>query len=271
MHDALLATLPDARVASPAAVIDQAAGLRRLFAGTGVQFVPLVSNPHVAFGGVMIERLCTAFAERGKHTLVIDAAETSPAASDLALLDLAACVERLSDSVSYLAARGLPIRHVDARGSTRAFLTAVADAAPHAQVLLVHAAASDQARLFATRGEPPTTRPILLADDRPASVTHAYAAMKQLQQRTGIIVFDLLLGAAAHSPRAERIAAQLAGCADQFLGAVVCEWARLDPACEPTDPVDPALRRLAREALRGSEHVPHHSPIPAAPQPGLHP
>jgi flagellar biosynthesis protein FlhG len=256
MHDALLATLPEPLAATPP-VIDQAAGLRRLFAGTGVQFVPLVSNPHVAFGGVMIERLCAAFAERGKHTLVIDAAERSPAASDLALLDLAACVEPLSDSVSYLAARGLPIRHVDARGSTRGFLSAAADAAPAAQVLLVHANASDLARMFSTRGEPATTRPILLADDRPASVTHAYAAIKQLHQRAGVVVFDLLLGAADHSPRAERIAAQLAGCADQFLGAVVRDWARLDPACEPTDPVDAALRRLAREALRGGEHVPH--------------
>lgn len=261
MHDALLATLHPA----PPRPGDQADGLRRLFADTGVRFVPLVSNPNVVFGGVLIERLCAAFAERGKHTLVIDAGERSPAASDLALLDLAACVERLSDSVSYLAARGLAVRHIDTRGSTRAFLSAAADAAPEAQVLLVHAPAAELARMFdAGRAEEPGTRPILLADDRPASVTHAYAAMKQLQRRTGRVVFDLLLGAAASSPRAERIAAQLAGCADQFLGAVLCEWARVDPASDVHDPVDATLRRLAREALRGGETVPHHAAPTAA-------
>jgi flagellar biosynthesis protein FlhG len=261
MHDALLATA----ATLPPRPGDQADGLRRLFADTGVRFVPLVSNPNVAFGGVLIERLCAAFAERGKHTLVVDAGERSPAASDLALLDLAACVERLSDSVSYLAARGLSVRHVDARGSTRAFLSAAADAAPDAQVLLVHAPATELARMFdAGPADVPGSRPILLADDRPASVTHAYAAMKQLQRRTGRVVYDLLLGAAANSPRAERIAAQLAGCADQFLGAVLCEWARVDPASDVNDPIDAALRRLAREALRGGEPIPHHAAVTAA-------
>jgi flagellar biosynthesis protein FlhG len=59
--------------------LDQADGLRRLFAHARVCIVPVVSNPNVAFGGVMLERLCTAFAEHGKHTLVIDAAERANA------------------------------------------------------------------------------------------------------------------------------------------------------------------------------------------------
>lgn len=254
MHDALLAHAP----------VDQADGLRRLFAGTAVQAVPLVANPHVAFGGVMIERLCAAFAERGKHTLVIDAADTSPPASDLAWLDLASCIEPLSESVSYLAARDLPIRHIDARGSTRAFLTAASDAAPQAQVLLVHAGASEIARLFATRGDASPMRPLLLCDDRPHSVTHAYASMKQLQQRGGFVVFDLLLGAAVTSPRAERIAAQLRGCADRFLGAVVRDWARIDPAEAPHAAAGTDLMRLVRDALRGADAPSHLPSVPPA-------
>jgi len=55
--------------------LDQADGLRRLFAHSRVCVVPVVSNPNVAFGGVMLERLCTAFGEHGKHTLVVDAGE----------------------------------------------------------------------------------------------------------------------------------------------------------------------------------------------------
>ena len=109
--------------------LDQAHGLRRLFAHARVCVVPVVSNPNVAFGGVMLERLCTAFAEHGKHTLVVDAGERGGEPSELARLDLAEGVEALSPQVSYLAARGLPIRHVNAAGSTAPFLRAVLEAA----------------------------------------------------------------------------------------------------------------------------------------------
>src|SRR5690242_19589737 len=122
MHDYAASSLP----------LDQAHGLRQLFAHARVLFVPVVSNPHVAFGGVMLERLCTAFGEHGKHTLVIDAAERAGEASERARIDLADAIERLSPQVSYLAARGLPLRHVDASGSTASFLQAAADAAPQA-------------------------------------------------------------------------------------------------------------------------------------------
>jgi hypothetical protein len=235
-------------------LLDQADGLRRLFASARICVVPVVSNPFVAFGGVMLERLCTAFAEHGKHTLVVDAGERANEASEMALLDLGACIEPLSAQVSYLAARGLSLRYVDATGSTAAFLRAVTDAAPQCDVVLVHASASELCRLFARgAGADPegraTCRPMLLADDRPASVTHAYAAMKLLTQRAGLVVHDLLLGAAKHSPRSERIAMQIATCADDFLGAVLRDWVRIDPACDATEAPTPELRRLVREQL----------------------
>jgi len=233
--------------------LDQADGLRRLFAHARVCVVPVVSNPNVAFGGVMLERLCTAFAEHGKHTLVVDAAERANAHSEMALLDLAECIEPLSAQVSYLAARGLPLRFVDAAGSTASFLQAVTQAAPHCDVVLVHASASELCRLFARSAEPERVRPLLLADDRPASVTHAYAAMKLLTQRAGLVVHDLLLGAAPQSPRSERIAMQIATCADDFLGAVLRDWVRIDPACDATELPSPELRRLVREQLRSAQ------------------
>jgi len=233
--------------------LDQADGLRRLFAHARVCVVPVVSNPNVAFGGVMLERLCTAFAEHGKHTLVVDAAERAHAHAEMALLDLAECIEPLSAQVSYLAARGLPLRFVDAAGSTASFLQAVTQAAPHCDVVLVHASASELCRLFARSAEPERVRPLLLADDRPASVTHAYAAMKLLTQRAGLVVHDLLLGAAPQSPRSERIAMQIATCADDFLGAVLRDWVRIDPACDATELPSPELRRLVREQLRSAQ------------------
>ncbi len=242
-----MATTPSSQPA------DQAHGLRRLFAHTRQRHVPVVSNPHLPFGGVMLERLCTAFAAQGRRTLLVDASERSPAPAEMAFIELADGIEALSPQVGYLAARGLALRHVDTHGSTAGFLTALAQAAPAYDVVLVHAPATELCRLFMQRGadSADTLRPLLLADDRPASVTHAYTAMKLLTQRAGLAVHDLLLCAAPHSPRAERIAMQLASCADDFLGAVLRTWVQIDPASNATDPTVPALQRWARELLEG--------------------
>lgn len=224
---------------------DQADGLRRLFAASRVCFVPLVSNPHVAFGGVMIDQLAAAYAECGAHVLVVDAAEHSPAPHELTQLELRMGLESLSPRLTYLAARGLSLRHVDATGSTAAFLEVLAQAAPQADVIVVHAGAAELARLFAQRA----ARGLLLASDHPAAVTQAYASMKVLSQRARMQVFDLLIGAAATSPRTERIAEHLAGCADQFLNVLLRDWAAVDPAVDLDEPPCAALRRLARDTL----------------------
>jgi flagellar biosynthesis protein FlhG len=234
---------------------DQAEGLRQMFAHTRVRFVPVVSNPHIAFGGVLLERLCSAFAERQATTLVVDAAERAGEAGEMALVDLGECIERLSDRVSFLAARGLPLRFVDASGSTRGFLQRIAEAAPRCDVVLVHASAPELCRLFSQKragaawSEAPC--PIVLAEDHPDSVTHAYAAMKLLAQRAGLVVFDLVLGAAAQSPRAERIATKIASCTDMYFGGVLRDWARIDPAGDAGEAPGSDLRRLVAERLRG--------------------
>ena len=266
--------------------LDQADGLRRLFAPSHRCIVPVVSSPFVAFSGVMLERLTTAFGEHGCHTLLIDAAERASEPSEQAWFGLADCIEPLSDSVSYLAARGLALRHVDAAGSARRFLDAVTAAAPQCDVLLVHASAAELCRLFAPDRHAGASdahahahahshaaahaaaaapcRPLLLADDHPASVTHAYAAMKLLSGRAGLFVHDLLLCAAAQSPRTERIAKQLATCADDFLGAALGDWAHVDPATDPTAPPSADVRRLVRERLRAGPGTPDGRGRPAA-------
>lgn len=228
---------------------DQAQGLRQLFAQSRTRFVPLVSNPHLAFGGVVLERLATAFTELGAHTLVVDAGERAPAPSELSVLDLADGIEALTPQLSYLAARGLPLRHVDSLGSCAGFLQALAEAAPQASVVLVHASASDLARMFARR----MVRPLLLADDRPDAVTHAYAALKLLALRANLMAHDLLFTAAPHSPRARSIATQLAHCADSYLGAALHDWVQIDPASSPCEPPSPELRRLVRDLLIACE------------------
>jgi len=235
---------------TPKPPLDQAHGLRRLFAQTGVRLVPVVANPHVAFSGVMLERICSALASEGARTLVVDASDAAPAPGELAVMGLAECIEPLSPDMSYLAARSLPLRYVDTHGSTAPFLQAVADAAPQCDIVLVHAGASELSRLFARQTLVAQVRPMLLADDHPASVTHAYAAMKLLALRARLMVFHLVLGAATASPRAPRIAEQLAICADSFLGALLQDWALVDPASHADEEPRAALQRLARAMLQ---------------------
>jgi flagellar biosynthesis protein FlhG len=225
--------------------LDQADGLRRMFGASRPRFIAVASNPHVAFSGVLLERLTSAFSVLGCKSLVVDASEQAPLPHELAMLDLAACVEPLSEEMWYLAARGLPLKHVDARGSSASFLQAVADAAPQADVIVVHAPASDLSRLFAGRA----IRPVLLAADHPRSVTEAYGSMKLLALRNGLMSYDLVLSSDAASPRRERIAEQLSSCADRFLGAVLHDSAWIDPASDLHEMPSAELLRVAQALL----------------------
>lgn len=238
----------------PAAVrpIDQAHGLRRLFTGHTLRFVAVVSNPSLAFGGALLERLCTAYAELGLSTLVVDAGERARAPSELASFDLSEGVDVLSPQVRFLAARGLALRFVDASGSTSAFLDAVAEAAPDVDVVLLHASAADLARLLTRRVQEMQAhalRPIVLCDEGTDSITHAYGAIKLLALRCGLMAHDLLISAEPGSQRATLVAERVARCADDFLGAALHDWVAVDPAEPATDTPSGALQRLVREQL----------------------
>lgn len=238
--------------------LDQADGLRRLFAGSAGstrRFLALAANPYVPFSGVAIERLTAALALLGRKTLIVDAADTSPAASEAAALEIAPCIERLTPEVQYLAARGLPLRYVNTRGSSARLLDELASAAPQADVVLVHAGAADLARLFTQRA----TRPLLLAADHPESVKHTYASLKMLSQRCGWMSCDLLLVAPPMSTRLPHIASTLASCADTFIGAAVADWAAIDPASPTNELPGAALRRLVAAQI-GLDDEPTHAP-----------
>lgn len=225
---------------------DQADGLRRLFAsGRRQRLVPVAFNAHVDCTPILLERLAGAFVELGANTLVIDAADSAPRANAMAEVDLTAAIEPLGDNMSYLAARGLPLRHVNTRGSCEAWLNAVETAAPQAEVLLLHANARDLVRLLGRR----EVRPVLTTTLDPASLTDAYTSMKLLSQRSGLMTFDLLTGMAGTPKAAQRIAERLAETADSFLGAVVREAVWLDKRDPLTARATPALARLAANQL----------------------
>lgn len=224
---------------------DQASGLRRLFASRRRCLLPVAANPFVPGAQALLETLSAALAVRGRQVLVVDAASSAPAPHETALFDLAAGVERLHDQISYLAARGVPLAHVDTRGSASAFIDAAFEVDPMADVMLLHADPTDLARMLGRR----PVRPVLLGADRPESIKQAYAACKLLTQRCGLMTFDLLLVARAGNRRAAAIADRLTSCADTFLGAVLHDWAVVDALFDPQAAHDPVLARLLNAQL----------------------
>ena len=233
--------MPSPSRVRPGAPRDQAHGLRQLFAGHQAILLPLVHNPHVSGVGAVMERLCAAFAEQGLRTLVVDAADSASAPHELASVDLAACIEPLSAQVSYLAARGLPVQYLDNRASMAGFIEALQGAARQVDVVLLHAGALDLRRMFVGR----TPRPVLLAGNRPDSLTHAYTSMKLLSQRLGALGYDLVIAGDVAPRRARKMADRLTECADHFLGAALRQVAVLDPLVPPNIPLPLDLLRLA--------------------------
>ena len=225
--------------------LDQADGLRRMFAGRQRRVLALVANPHVAFSGVVLDRLAAVLSGSGRQVLVVDASGGSPPPSEMAALDLAACIETVSLRVSYLPAGGLPLAYVDTRGCAGGFIDALHRAAPQADVILLHADAHDLARIFKRRA----ARPLLIGADHPESIKHAYAGVKLLASRCSLLTFDLLLVASPRSPRAASIAESLAGCAETFLGSLLCQSALIDPAGDAAAPADADLSALLAAQL----------------------
>ena len=170
-------------------------------------------------------------------------------------MELAPCIERLSQHIAYLAARGLPRRYVDTHGSAARLLDELTRLVPDAQVLLLHASAPDLARLCTGRA----LRPVVLASDHPEGVKHAYAGMKLLAQRSGWMSFDLLMLAPDRSPRVEPICKTLADCADQFIGASLRAWASIDPLTPAREAPSASLQALVQAHVELDGPGPHIS------------
>jgi flagellar biosynthesis protein FlhG len=255
---------PSPLTAGQAALTDQAAGLRRLFAGRGRAWLALVSNPHVEACGVAVERLTSALAEQRRSLLVLDAGERSPAMPEAAVLGLEPCIERLSPRIGYLAGRGLPGLYLDTQGAAGGLLDALADAAPAADAMLVHASAAEVGRIFRGR----VMRPVLLVSDEIDSVKHAYASLKLLQRRCGWSTFDLLMLAPPGRLRPQRAVQSMAECAERFIGVALHDWAQVDPRVAPQRAPGAELHRMVAAQLRVDEAQasPH---VSMAADPGL--
>lgn len=233
------------QITAAAPITDQADGLRKLFTQPAPQSLALMANPFVVWSGVALERLALQCRALGHEVLVVDAADTSPAAPESAALGLAGCIDRLPGGAYYLAARGLPRSRVDPRGSAAGWLDELAQACPQASVILVHAEMTDLARIF--KGQ--TLRPMLMAADHVESLKHAYAGWKLLAQRCAWLTADLLQLAPANSSRNRAVAASLASTADRYFGGLLVASAVLDPMDSDNPQLADALRPLLLNQL----------------------
>ncbi len=238
--------------ASTSRPVDQAHGLRQMFPARVVRFIPVVSNPQAMFGGVVLERLCAAYAGFGLKVLVVDAGERARPPSELAAFDLSEGIEPLSSFVHYLPAKGLPLRHVDAQGSSSTLLDLVADAAPQMDVILLHASASELVRVMGQRSRGMNLRPLVFTDEQPAGLTHAYATVKIMVQRANWMAYNLLVCAGPGSAMGPQIARRLGQCADSFLGAAQRDWQQVNPMEPASQDPSPAFLDMAGDLLRGA-------------------
>lgn len=209
---------------------DQAAGLRRLFDHNRSQIVPVVANVLAGEATAYLHALACAFIAKGARVLVVDAADTAPAANEWLDMDIGACVRRFSDRLAYLAAPGAARRYVDARGSARGWLWRVQSTVLSARVVLVHASARDLARLI---GADDWQVPVLLCGRQAQAITEAYTQLKLIAARCGHANADLLVGVddcapnrATAAPTPLQIAKRLDACADTFLGGSIRMFAQ---------------------------------------------
>jgi hypothetical protein len=228
---------------------DQAHGLRQMFAAKTLHFVPLASNPQVIYGGVVLERLCAAFAAYGLKTLVFDAGERARVPSELSSFDLSEGIETLSTHVKYMPARGLPLKFVNAKGDSGELLDVLATAASQVDVIILHASASELVRLLATRAKGFHLRPLVFTDDSPAGMTQAYTAIKLMAQRATWLSHDLLVCAERDSTRGEQVAQRLAHCADTFLHAAQHSHLQINPLESATEDPHEDFLRMAADLL----------------------
>jgi flagellar biosynthesis protein FlhG len=221
-----------------------------MFATRSLRFIPVMVNRAAGCGGLVLERLCTAYATMGLRVLVVDASDQARPPHELAEFDLSEGMEVLSSHVSYMPARGLPLRYVDARGHCGSLLDALADAAPKCDVVLVHASAGELVRLFAQRGRGHDLRPLVFTNDLADGLKEAYAGIKVFSARAAWMIYELIVCAPPISRQARTVARRLAECSDTFLGVAQRDWQELDLLAPPESDVPGGLMQMASELLR---------------------
>jgi hypothetical protein len=185
----------------------------------------------------------------------------APAPHELAMHGPGRAHRAAGPDVSYLAARGLPLAYVDTRGSASASCEALADAAPQADVVLVHARRR--------RPGPGASSAAPRARCCWAPTTPKHQARLRLSScwRSAARPDDLRPAAAARrATGAPRIASSLAGTADGFPRRRAARLGRGRPAAPGAVPDADAAAPGAGPARPGRRAATTEPP-PAAPAP----
>jgi hypothetical protein len=172
---------------------------------------------------------------------VVDAGDASPALPESAVWGLGSALERLSPTMAYLPARGLPRRCIDVHGSSACLIDELTRVMPQADALLIHAGPMDLVRML--KGH--VLRPVIACGGDLDAVKEAYATVKLLAQRLGWVTFDLLVLSGRGDVPAHRIADALAQCAERHAGCTLRTWTVIDPQVDPRREPDAALQALA--------------------------
>ncbi|MCW7540521.1 hypothetical protein OOT46_22100 [Aquabacterium sp. A7-Y] len=199
---------------------DQAHGLRRLFAHHTVHLLPVAANPHNASSLVLLEGLCQGLAAQGLHTLVVDAVPGPQTRGvDVATaiardLDLGQWIDDFDARTSVLAAGDSLSCFAETEGGAALLFEALREAAPTADVIIIHAGASVLSALFGGK----RVRPLIFTGDDAQSLTHAYASMKILAQFGGLHQHAVVMDAGAQAIGVPPAALRLVRCVSDFLG-----------------------------------------------------
>ena len=201
--------------------MDQAHGLRRLFAQQTLHFMPVVSNPYVKRSAVLLDKLCQGLTGQGMHVLVVDATP-HPSLRGVNLLDvmrrdlnLGQWVDELDSHVSVLTV-GSSFEDLASRTDMRQRLFEfLRESAPTADLILFHADALATSRVFAEQA----VRPLVLSTDDPASITEVYASIKLLVQCGHLHKHSMVLDLLGKIRGLPNCAVRLGKCVQDFLGA----------------------------------------------------
>jgi hypothetical protein len=218
---------------------------------------PSCSNPHVVCGGVLLERLSTAFAERGARVLVVDGRRERR----LGRRDGDGRPRRVRRAavaaVDYLAARGLAIRSsmpADRRSPSSSAPPKPPPAATSSsstrarQRAVPHVRARSPRRPRARRRRPAVPdrrrrRPPAERDPRLCSMKLLAQRRRPRRQRAAARRRAAFAARRAHRRQAGRLRRHL-------LRRRLRDWAWIDPAGDPCDAPGSDLRRPRRRPLR---------------------
>lgn len=234
--------------------VDQAHGLRRLFARQTVRLLPLVASAGWPDAQALALDLAMRWAQDGRHVLVLDglSAQRSPWVDEATAWDLdhvlqaqvsfEDAAQAVVPGVWLMAAQeGLPSLVRDGHAA-RSVLQAAAQLPQGIDMVILLAGAPIVAALCA--GE--AVLPLVLGGDAPADMTDAYLALKILATEGGLSRCGLVLTDRGAPARVQMAAQRITTCAQRFLGGDVHLAATVPLHGAQTEP---ALQALARRAV----------------------